>query len=372
MSPTHYRLGNFPPKSIDWVRLVPLIGKANAALGKYDSLVATIPNSAVLLAPLVTQEAVLSSRIEGTNVTMGEVLAIEAGAGEDLPEYKRADAEEVLNYRKALGFAANALQERPLSHHLLREAHAMLMNGVRGRDKGPGSFRTTQNWIGRANSTIEQASFVPISPTQLGPGMDRWLAFLSKKDEPDALVQLAIVHAEFEALHPFNDGNGRLGRMVIPLFLFERGLLCGPHFYISGYLEAHRDAYIEHLRDVSSNEDWTGWCAFFLEAVVHQATENQRRARSILSLYHDMQKRVARLTHTQYAPLAIDFLFSNPIFYASHFVENASIHRVAANRLLRVLREADILKVIRERKGRKPAILAFGEILNLAEGKQIF
>ena len=160
--PVHYHLGRFPPASeqLDWARLVPLIGPANAALARYDGLVAAIPNASVLLSPLTTQEAVLSSKIEGTNVTMGEVLEIEAGADGDVDQPKRDDAEEVLNYRVALTFAAKSLQERPLSPHLLREAHALLLRGVRGRDKNPGAFRDEQNWIGPQGCTIEEASFV--------------------------------------------------------------------------------------------------------------------------------------------------------------------------------------------------------------------
>lgn len=157
-----YHLGQFPPRDINWVQLVPLIGKANAALARYDGLVAAIPNAAVLLSPLTTQEAVLSSKIEGTNVTMGEVLEIEAGADRLVSQPKREDAEEIRNYRAALSFAAKAVSERPITLHLLRELHAMLMQGVRGRDKDPGAFRNEQNWIGTAGSPIERAAFVPV------------------------------------------------------------------------------------------------------------------------------------------------------------------------------------------------------------------
>jgi Fic family protein len=249
--PVRYHLGGFPPPQLDWAQLVPLIGKANAALARYDGLVAAIPNASVLLSPLTTQEAVLSSKIEGTNVTMGEVLEIEAGADGEVTQPKRDDAEEIRNYRIGLSFAAKAVADRPLTPHLLREVHALLMNGVRGRDKDPGSFRNEQNWIGHSGCRIEEAAFVPIPQEHLLAGLDLWAQFASSRSEPDPLVHLAIVHAEFEALHPFKDGNGRLGRMIIPLFLFERKVLSGPNFYMSGYLETRREQYIEHMRAIS-------------------------------------------------------------------------------------------------------------------------
>jgi Fic family protein len=276
--PVRYQPGGFPPSNIDWPRLVPLVGTANAALARYDGLIAAIPNASVLLSPLTTQEAVLSSKIEGTNVTMGEVLEIEAGADvAGIPQPKRDDAEEIRNYRMALQAAAKALEDRPLTPHLLRAAHALLMNGVRGRDKEPGALRPEQNWIGPAGCTIEQANFVPIPQEHLAAGLDAWAAYVSSRTELDPLVQLAIVHVEFEALHPFKDGNGRLGRMIIPLFLFERKILGGPNFYMSGYPEARREQYVEKMRAVSRDEAWTDWCLFFLEGLIEQASENQAK-----------------------------------------------------------------------------------------------
>ncbi len=367
MPPVHYHLEKFPPRDIDWARLVPLIGQANAALARYDGLLRAIPNAAVLLSPLTTQEAVLSSRIEGTNVTMGEVLEIEAGADRHVSQPKREDAEEIWNYRNALNFAAKAVAETPLSAHILRQAHALLMQGVRGRDKDPGSFRNEQNWIGHPGCAMEEAAFVTIAQAQLQIGLDQWSAYAALRNEPDPLVQLAIVHAEFEALHPFKDGNGRLGRMIIPLFLFERRILCGPNFYMSGYLEARRDQYIALLRSISREGAWTDWCAFFLEGLVQQASDNQSKAQDILALQQRMMREVADLTRSQYAGRAVDFLFSLPIFSSTHFVETAGIPRPTALRFLAVLREAGILRFLWEGAGRRPAIMMFSDLLAIAE-----
>jgi Fic family protein len=184
-------------------------------------------------------------------------------------------------------------------------------------------------------------------------------------------VQLAIAHAEFEALHPFKDGNGRLGRMIIPLFLFERRLLSGPNFYMSGYLEARRDEYIARLRAISRDGDWTGWSAFFLQGLVEQAHDNQSKAQSIVNLHRRMQHEVADRTHSQFSALAVDFVFSRPIFSSSHFIEGAQIPRESAIRIIRALREAAILRPLREASGRRPAIYVFAELLNIAEGRPI-
>jgi len=372
-SPVHYHLGKFPPSELDWSRLIPLLGPANAGLARYDGLLSAIPNAHILLSPLTTQEAVLSSKIEGTHVTIGEVLEIEAG-GESaaFTQPKRDDAEEVLNYRRAMQACVAEMAHRPFSQHMLRGAHSLLMQGVRGRDKTPGGYREDQNWIGPAGCTLDTASFVPIAPEHLRQGMDEWERYFGSTTEPDALVQLAILHVEFEALHPFKDGNGRLGRMLIPLFLFQRKLLTSPDFYMSGYLEKHRELYQERLRAVSRDGDWTTWCEFFLQGIRQQAGENERRARAILALYDQVKNQVADLTHSQHAIRAVDFLFQSPIFSAPVFTNHAEIPKPTANRILTLLRDAGILLTLEEGRGRRAGIYAFRELLNVAEGGEVF
>jgi len=371
--PVRYHLNEFPPTDIEWAHLVPLIGRANAALARYDSLVAAIPNANVLLSPLVMWEAVLSSKIEGINITMSKVLEIEAGTGNGVDRSKRDDAEEILNYRRALNFAAQTLKRRSLSHHLIRQTHELLMQGIRGRDKNPGTFRDQQNWTGPRGCTIDQASFVPIPQEHLLAGFDRWIDYVQNHNEPDPPVQLAIIHLEFEALHPFTDGNGRLGRMLIPLFLSERRILSGPHLYMNGYLEVRRDQYVDTMRTVSQDGDWTGWCAFFLEGMIEQASENQGKAQAIIGLNARMQHDVAEITHSQFSGRAVEFIFSRPIFSTTHFVKDSGIPRGAALRMLRVLRDdnARILRTVREGAGSRPTILAFPALLSIAEGKQV-
>lgn len=358
---------------LEWSRLIPLIGPASAGLARYDGLLTAIPNAHVLLSPLTTQEAVLSSKIEGTQVTIGEVLEIEAGGGSSrITQTKRDDAEEVRNYRQAMRACEQELAHRPLSQQVLRMAHQMLMQGVRGKDKSPGRYRSDQNWIGPAGCTMEEASFVPIPPEHLQQGMDSWEAYLDSTNQPDILIQLAILHVEFEALHPFKDGNGRLGRMLIPLFLQQRKLLSSPDFYISGYLEAHRESYQERLRAVSRDGDWTGWCAFFLKAIQVQSGENETKARGILTLYDQMKTKVAELTRSQHAIKAVDFIFQTPIFTATAFTNYSGVPKPTANRMLSQMRESGLLITLEEGKGRRPGIYAFRELLNVAEGMEVF
>jgi Fic family protein len=370
--PIRYHEGGFPPKEINWEQLIPLIGPASAALARYDGTLAAVPNAAVMLAPLMTQEAVLSSRIEGTQATMAEVLEFEAGLVPDpAAADKTADIHEVLNYRKAMWRAVELLNDLPLCQRVMKEAHRILMEGVRGQGKAPGAYRRVPNWIGPAGCSMEEAKYVPISSEKLPRAMDRWERFIHA-NAPDKLVQLAILHAEFEAIHPFLDGNGRLGRMCVPLFLYSIKALQSPMFYISAYFEARRDIYYERLLSISRDNDWTGWCCFFLEALTEQAKENHQKATDILSLYEAEKTRIIELTRSQYAVKALDFLFMRPIFQTPAFVSEGGIPEHTAKKMLKTLRDNGLFRVLREPKGRRPAVFAFRELLNVAEGTDVF
>ena len=228
-------------KELEWLTLIPLLSPAAAALARYDALLDVIPNPRLLLAPLMTREAVLSSRIEGTQATMGDVLQFEAGQAPASPR-RRDDIQEVLNYRTAMGQAEQLLIEGrlPLCQRVLKAAHNVLMQGVRGANKSPGEYRCIPNWIGPPGCDREEARFVPMAADLLPQAMTAWERYMHS-EAPDRLVQLAILHGEFEALHPFLDGNGRLGRMLVPLFLWQVDLIRAPVFYMSAYLEDHRD-----------------------------------------------------------------------------------------------------------------------------------
>lgn len=369
MPATHYHYGRFPPDDeLDWPGLIPLLGPTSAAIARYDGVLSAIPNPDILLAPLATQEAVLSSRIEGTQATMGEVLEFEAGRAAESPA-RRDDFQEVLNYRRAMWRAQGMLATLPMCQRVVREAHRELLAGVRGEGKSPGRYRLGPNWIGAPGSGIEKARFVPVSADKLPDAMGAWEKYVHQ-DVPDKLVQLAVLHAEFEALHPFLDGNGRLGRMLVPLLMWQMELIQQPTFYVSAYFEARREMYNEGLLAVSKEGDWTGWCRFFLQALRAQAEDNLAKAEGIIELYDKMKKRVSELTRSQYAFRALDWIFQRPIFRSTAFVQEAGIPEPTARRFLKVLCTGEILRITIPGRGRRPAFLLFPELLRIAEGRQ--
>jgi len=360
-----------PIKEVDWESLIPLIGRANRALAHYDGVLLGVPNPEVLHSPLTTEEAVLSSRIEGTQATLGEVYRFEAGETPE-KESRHQDIGEILNYRSALHEAEKKLCTHPFNLNLLLRLHDVLLDSVRGQGKARGRFRTEQNWIGTASTPLEQAAFVPPAPDQLAGLLDNWEKYYHS-ERPDALVQLAIVHAQFEILHPFLDGNGRLGRILIPLFLYEKKILHRPMFYLSAWLEARRDAYIDHLRPLGVEPGaWNRWISFFLTGLEEQARINSEKARAILDLYDRVKTRVLSLTHSQYAVPLLDQMFERPVFEAGHLkFGDSPPTRAAITNLLRSLREGKVVKVLREGSGRRPTVYAFADLINLCEGKKV-
>ena len=225
-----------PPTNIRYEVLFNLANVATAALCKFDGIMASLQQPGLLLLPLMTEEAVLSSRIEDTQATVQDVY--EAQAGNENPD-RRHDVEEVTNYMKAMNFAHGVMREQPISLGFLKESHRILMTGVRGGNKKPGEFRSVQNFIGSPGSSIEGATFVPPTPVGLDAHMLEWQDYL-RRDDIDPIVQTAVMHAYFECLHPFEDGNGRLGRLLIPFQLWRRGTMSNGTFFLSGYLERHR------------------------------------------------------------------------------------------------------------------------------------
>jgi Fic family protein len=358
-----------PIKKIQWESLIPLIGTANRSIAQYEGVLYGVPNPEVLLSPLTTQEAVLSSKIEGTQATLGEVLKFEAGEKPE-EEARRQDIQEIINYRRALTAVEEELKTRPFNLNLLLRLHEILLQGVRGQTKARGQFRKTQNWIGAPGSPIEKAQFVPPKPLLLNGYLDNWEKYYHA-DRPDALVQLAVVHAQFEIIHPFLDGNGRLGRILIPLFLFEKKILFRPMFYLSEYLEQHRDEYVSRLRALgNSSRPWNQWIEFFLRALDEQARKNATKARAIMSCYAKLKQQLIAVTHSQFAVPLLDQFFARPIFQSNSLrFSDPRPSRQAISSYLRKLREAGILKVVREGGGRRGQVLALAELVDLCEGK---
>lgn len=359
-----------PLDRLDWKRLAAYTSKAMLALARYDGTLDGMVNAAVLLSPITSREAVLSSQIEGTQASLVEVLQHEAG--QEYSEAKQRDIHEVMNYRQALFMAEEALQERPVTLQLIRELHAMLTTGVRGGDKTPGAIRTTQNWIGARGTPIEQARFVPPSPLVMQDALRNLEEYIAA-DDIDPLVQLAVIHAQFEIIHPFNDGNGRLGRMLIPLLLFQKGVLQRPMFYLSEYLEEKDAVYRDRLLAITDSGDWQGWIEFFLQAMHTQAMRNTAKAKQIHALYEEMKSRFVEITHSQYAIAALDAFFTRPIISSKDFLALTGMeNRGTANALLRILVNEGVIQVIRQAAGRRSAIYAFPDLINISEGRDVF
>jgi Fic family protein len=366
-----FRPKPLPPEGIDWSALVGLIGEARAALGEYEGRLGGIPHPHVLLSPLSAKEAVLSSRIEGTVVTLQEVLqfASEEPALPRQPSPREQDIREVLNYRRALTYAFGELRaSKPVGLNFVKRLHWILMDGVRGRDKGRGEFRRVQNHIGAAGSSIEQATYVPPPGDPLMEHLTDWERYYNDEGQKDPVVQASLLHAQFELIHPFVDGNGRVGRMLIPLFLCERGVLPAPTFYISGYFEATRDEYYGRLLALSRDDDWNGWIRYFLGGVIGQARKNAAQAQAIMQLHDEAQQIFQRQVRTVFALQAIEFLFSAVIFRAADFLRQTGIPtRATAGRILARLVDAGLLEVQSPGRGRRSTVYVFPKLYSIVD-----
>lgn len=360
-----YHYGQFPPKELDARRLIKPLAAAAAAIARYDQMLKGMHNSEILLAPLRSQEAVVSSRMEGTISTLDEVLRYEADKedGDGAAARYRSEAVEVYLYGRALSLAQQSISDgAQISSWLIRSAHKVLLGFGRGANMSPGTFKTDQNYL--ADRGRRKVMFVPIRPEQLSDGMDRLMSFIVD-EEWEILLRTALAHVEFEALHPFKDGNGRIGRMLITLMLWRYGAITAPHFYISGYFEQRRDEYIDRMREVSRSGAWTDWTIFFLGALEDQAKQNLEQAEAIRSLYEEMKTRFRELLSSQWSTAALDFLFSRPVFRNNVFTGKSGIPTPTAHRFARTLLEHGFIETIEPAAGRRPALYSFEPLLRL-------
>jgi Fic family protein len=361
-----YHTGEFPPTSLDYEALLGPLEEAAASLARYDAKMSSMVNSELFLAPLRRQDAVSSSRMEGTISTIEELYRLEAeedaGASDPYREARNDDIETFL-YSRALRNAQQALAEgAPLSEHLIRTAHQQLLFVGRGARKRPGTYKIEQNYIG--DDRRGKIYYVPIAPERLTSAMGELVKFMNEsKMRP--LVRAAITHVEFEALHPFEDGNGRIGRMLITLMLWKLGVIGQPNFFVSGYFEAHKDEYIEKMRAVSAKGDWTGWIVFFLQAMHAQATVNIQTADNIFALHSEMRERFREALNSQFHDQALDFVFASPVFRNDRFVDRSGIPASSARLLSRRLVEIGLLRTIEPAAGRRAALYAFDPLLDL-------
>ena len=328
------------PPAFEWTpRLIRALSDADRMIGKLAGEGGRLPNPHILIRPFIRREAVLSSKIEGTQATLGELLAAEAGAVVDRsPE----DLREVGNYIVALEHGIAQLNKLPLCVRLIRELHSKLMTDVRGDQATPGEFRRSQNWIGKPGSTLATASFIPPPPGEVEPCLAAWEKFLYESELPP-LVTIALAHYQFEAVHPFLDGNGRVGRLLITLFLIEQKILPAPLLYISAFFEATRRDYYEGLRGVSERGAWNDWLEYFLIGIARTAQDALSRASRINQILAQWQRLVAgESTNT---PLRIvDLLAANPFITATGIAKELGIAFTTAQRAIERLERVGIVK----------------------------
>jgi Fic family protein len=360
-----YHTDGFPPGSLDYEAILPALDRAWVALARYDAKMSALVNSDLLLSPLGRQDAVSSSRMENTISTVEDLYRLEASAdagSQDPYKDVRNDDVETLLYSKAMRMAEVALQEgTPLSEHLIRSIHQVLLSHGRGARKNPGAYKSEQNYIADNRRVVR---YIPIAPEHLGPAMQALTSFING-DSFRPLLRTAIAHVEFEALHPFEDGNGRIGRMLITLMLWKTGVLSKPHFFVSGYFEDHKDEYIDRMREVSASRDWTGWIVFFLTAICDQANANSATADAIERLYVEMRTQFRAVLKSQYHMEVLDFVFGSPVFYADRFVLRVDIPPTTARAQLRKLVEVGLLRTVEPASGRRAALYAFDPLLDL-------
>jgi Fic family protein len=295
--------------------------------------------------PFVRREAVLSSKIEGTQATLGEFLAAEAGA---VVERSPEDLREVGNYVVALEYGISRLDRLPLSVRLIRELHEKLMEGVRGQHATPGVFRKTQNWIGRPGSTLATATFIPPPPGEVEPCLSAWEKFVHESGLPP-LVTIALAHYQFEAIHPFLDGNGRVGRLLITLFLIERKILPTPLLYLSAFFEASRRDYYGGLRAVSERAAWNDWLEYFLQGIARMSEDALSRATRIHDLLGEWRAKLAgQPTNT---PLrVIDLLAANPFLTITGAARNLDLAFTTAQRAIDRLEQYGVVQRVSDAK----------------------
>ncbi|HJR51115.1 MAG TPA: Fic family protein [Gemmatimonadales bacterium] len=321
------------------------LSDADRVIGRLAGEGGRLPNPHLLIRPFIRREAVLSSKIEGTQATLGELLAAEAGA---VVERSPADLREVGNYVVALEYGIKRLKGLPLSLRLVQELHAKLMTGVRGDQARPGHFRDVQNWIGRPGSGIAGAMYVPPPPGHLMPCLDAWEKFLHDRSLPP-LVQVALAHYQFEAIHPFRDGNGRVGRLLITLFLMEREVLPTPLLYLSAFFEASRPDYYGRLQGVHARAEWEAWPAYFLAGVANQSKDALSRAIRINALLTRWRDKVMEAGLPAAARL-LDLLAANPFCTARGAANRMKVAFTTAQRAVARLEALGVVKQVNQAK----------------------
>lgn len=350
------------PASLDYPQeTVKKLVRATAALHHLQGVVQGLSSIEMLTSPYIRLEAVLSSRIEGTVTTVNQLLEFEAADQSKASD----DLREVYNHLRALDFAVGCLEELPISIRLIRETHRVLMQDVRGQHAAPGDFRMTQNWIGFPGSTLQTASFVPPPPSEAKAAMGELETFLHDRRLPD-LIAIGLAHYQFEAIHPFADGNGRIGRLLIILMLIERGILDRPVLYPSVYFEQRREDYYRLLGHTSRASDPFPWLDFFLDGLTAVAADATRRAVSLVELQQGIRERLLEKRATSTALRLAERMFGHPLTQVGTAAKRLGVSYATAQRAIDSLTKAGLLEEITGK--RRNRLYAAREILDIAYG----
>jgi Fic family protein len=367
-----YQFKSFKPNPIyfDWVVDIPevqsLLSDADRTLGMLNAFAQLVPDVDFFIQMHITKEATTSSRIEGTNTNMEDVLINQ----DNINPEKREDREEVINYINAIKFSINRKNELPISNRLITETHKVLMQGVRGQNKNPGEYRITQNWIG---ASLRDATFIPPHHDDIAGLMSDFEKFLHAEDIlTPHLIRIAMLHYQFETIHPFLDGNGRMGRLLITLYLVDKGLMVKPALYLSDFFEHNRSHYYDNIQRVRTHNDMTQWLKFFLVGVIETAESSIATFKSILALKAKVEKDI--LPHfgsrQKKAIEVMQYLYGKPIITINIIVKKLEFNYSVANRIIKDLENTKVIKVL-EMTGKEKLYL-FDEYLEIFMNKAQF
>ena len=319
--------------------IVNLLVQANKSLAVLEKASTHIPNVNLFVSMYVRKEALMSSQIEGTQATLEDVLdpTIDANANRDV--------KDVVNYINATEFAIKRLHDLPLCNRLIREIHAVLMSGVRGQEKNPGEFRTSQNWIGGQGSTLKNARYISPSPSDMTDAMPDLEKYINAEEDTDILIRTALIHYQFETIHPFLDGNGRVGRLLITLFLMQKGLLTTPALYISYFLKKNRVEYYDRMTEVRTSGNYEQWIKFFLQAVLESSEDAVSTIEKLTALHETNVEAISKIGRaSKNALLLFDYLEANPIIEISKTAEILGLSYNAVSNLVNRFIEMGILE----------------------------
>ena len=323
-----------------------LVNKAYLLLGRLDGMAITLPDIDLFVSMYVQKEAVISSQIEGTQASLVDVLQKDKG------KEKIKDTEEIVNYIKATHYAFKRLNKMPLCMRLIRETHAVLLSNVRGEEKMPGEFRRSQNWIGHAGSTLKDASFIPPAPDEMDICLGDLERYIHEDSTISNIIKIALIHYQFETIHPFLDGNGRMGRLLIILYLREQGLIEYPVLYLSYFFKKNRNRYYELLNNIRIKGEFEEWIKFFIDGICEISEDAITSIQKIVELKNTDMKKIRELSGSNISNLLLiyDYLLQHPFLEAEDIKNLVGVSKPTANKLLENLMTIEIVELVEDKK----------------------